>query len=201
MARKQRSPELQKRLIENAGAELKYKERSRQLYNYIYRRSRFFKFTLYFRLAIILFNIFIMHFNHFIITSVDTEYVSDYDVDETHFGNRTDSKDHKSIYLTTTATNTYVIDLLKSEPDKFREEDTIQISKNIFGKKTYVNKLGSSQLNILVELARCNNYLIFVTGFTLFSFMLKDGYDFFSKIFMRAVLAFDLIGIVIYFLT
>lgn len=136
-----------------------------------------------------------------VITSVDTEYVTDYDVDETHFGNRTDSKDHKSIYLTTSANNVYVIDLLKSEPDKFAVEDTIQVSKNLFGKKTYVNKLGSTQLNILVELARCNNYLIFVTGFILFSFMLKDGYDFFSKIFMRAVLLFALIGLIVYFLT
>jgi len=200
MARKARSEFVKQRLIENAESELKHKERARQLYNYFYRKSKFFKFSIYLRLITIIFSLYIIYFNSFII-SVQREIVSLYDVEETHFAERTDSRDHKSIYLTTTGKNKYTIDLLKSKPDKFAVNDTILVSKTVFGKKTYVSKPGSEQLNILVELARCNNYLIFVVGFTLISFLLKDGYDFFSRLIMRSVLVFDIIGIVAYFLS
>jgi len=201
MARKERSTFVQQKLIENASAELKDKERRRHLYNYFYRRSRFFKFANYLRIITIVFSLYIIYFNKLVITSVNSEVVSVYDVEETHFTKRTDSRDHKSIYMTTTLGNKYVIDLLKSEPDKFRVGDTILIAKNIFGKRTYVEKLGGETSNILVGLARCNNYLIFVAGFTLLSFMLKDGFDFYSRIIMYCVLLFDILGIVGYFLS
>ncbi|MDP1800108.1 MAG: hypothetical protein Q8L81_02060 [Bacteroidota bacterium] len=199
MARKERSVQLQQKLIENAGIELKDKERRRQLYNYFYKRSRFFKFSVYLRITTVVFSLYIVYFNKLVITSVTQEVVSVYDVEETHFTKRTDSRDHKSIYLTTTQNNKYTIDLLKSKPDEFSVGDHIFISKNIFGKKTYVQKVGGETLNILVELARCNNYLIFVIGFTLLSFMLKDGFDFFSKVIIYSVLFFDIVGIVFYF--
>ncbi|MEO6302442.1 MAG: hypothetical protein ABIP51_04660 [Bacteroidia bacterium] len=200
MARKERSDFVKQRLIENAESELKHKERARHLYNYLYKRSKFFKASLYFRWITIAFGIYIIYFNSIII-SVEREIVAVYEVEETHFTNRSDSRDHKSIYLTTNLGNKYVIDLLRSKPDKFRVNDTIKISRTIFGKKTYVEKLGGETRNILVELARCNNYLIFVTGFTLLSFMLKDGYDFFSRLIMRSVLFFDLLGIIFYFIS
>ncbi len=200
MARKERSAYVKQRLIEIADLKLKQKERARHLYNYLYRRSRFFKASIYIRLAAIVFSIYMVHFN-FIIISSWQEIVTVYNVDETHFGNRTDSRDHKSIYLTTNLKNNYVIDLLKSEPDKFRVKDTVIVSRTVFGKKTYVEKLHGQTRNILVELARCNNYLIFVYGFTLLSFMLKDGYDFFSRLIMRSVLLFDIAGVILYILT
>ncbi len=199
MARKERSVQLQQKLIESASVELKDKERRRQLYNYFYKRSRFFKFSIYLRIITIVFSLYIVYFNKLVITSVSQEVISVYDVEETHFTKRTDSRDHKSIYLTTTENNKYTIDLLKSKPDEFAVGDNIFISKNIFRKKTYVQKAGGETINILVELARCNNYLIFVVGFTLFSFMLKDGFDFFSKVIMYSVLFFDLVGVVLYF--
>ena len=201
MARKERSVQLQQKLLENATVELKDKERMRHLYNYFYHRSRLYKFSLYFRILTIVFGLYIVYFNKLVITSVTSEVVSVYDVEETHFTKRTDSRDHKSIYLTTTQNNKYTIDLLKSKPDEYAVGDTIFVSKTIFGKKTYVQKKGGETFNILVELARCNNYLIFIIGFTLFSFMLKDGFDFFSKVIMYSVLFFDLVGFVVYFLS
>ena len=54
----------------------------------------------------------------FFVRQLQKEIVSVYDVEETHFAERTDSRDHKSIYLTTTGKNKYTIDLLKSKPDK-----------------------------------------------------------------------------------
>lgn len=200
MARKERSDFVKKRLIENAEHELKYKERSRHLYNYLYRRSRFFKASIYIRLITIVFGFYIVYLNSIII-STEKEIIAVYDVEETHFTKRTDSRDHKSIYLTTNANNNYAIDLLRSKPDKFKVGDTIQVLKTIFGKKTYIEKLHGETRNILVGLARCNNYLIFVIGFTLLSFLLKDGYDFFSRLIMRSVLFFDLLGIIFYFLS
>ncbi len=200
MARKPRSTYVQQRLSENANAELKYKERARQLYNHLYRKSRFFKVSIYIRFIAIFFGIYIVYCNKLIITSVRQEIICGYDVEETHFFKRTDSKDHKSIYLTTVDSNKFVIDLLSSKPDLFEIKDTISISKNIFWKDTYVSKLRSHHLNILVKLARCNNYLTFIIGFTILSFMLKDGYDLFSRIFMRSVLLFDLAGILFYFI-
>ncbi|MBA2613781.1 MAG: hypothetical protein H0U95_17600 [Bacteroidetes bacterium] len=201
MARKERSTFVQQRLIENASVELKDKERRRELYNYFYRKSSFFKFSMYLRLLTIVFSVYIIYFNKLVITSISPEIVSIYDVEETHFTKRTDSRDHKSIYMTTTLGNKYIIDLLKSKPDRFAIGDTLLIARNIFGKKTYVEKLGGETSNILVGLARCNNYLIFVAGFTILSFMLKDGFDFFSKVIMYSVLFFDLVGILVYFLS
>ncbi len=201
MARKARSAFAQKRLIEKATAEIKYKERARQYYNYLYRKSRFYKFSVYFRLITLLFSFYIVYFNKLVITSVNPEIVSIYDVEETHFGNRTDSKDHKSIYLTTSSKNKYTIDLLSAKADKFKVNDTILVSKNIFFKNTYVTKPGSDSQHILVELARCNNYLMFIIGFILFSFLLKDGYDKFSRVFMWSVLLFNIIGITLYIIT
>lgn len=201
MARKPRSTYVQQRLSENANAELRYKERARQLYNHLYKKSRFYKASFYIRITTIVFGLFIVYFNKLVITSSVQEIISDYDVEETHFTKRSDAKDHKSIYLTTTDNNKYVIDLLRSKEDEFELDDTILISRNLFYKKTYVTKLHSTNKNILVQLARCNNYLIFVIGFSFISFMLKDGYDRFSRIIMRSVLLFDLAGVLFYFLS
>lgn len=201
MARQPRSAYVQQRLSEKANAELKYKERARQLYNHLYRKSRFFKASLYIRFITISFGLYIVYFNKLVILSEQQEYVCDYDVEETHFTKRSDSKDHKNIYLTTTDSNRYVIDLLKAKEDEFETGDTITVSRNIFWKRTYVTKLNHDNKNILVQLARCNNFLIFLIGFSLISFMLKDGYDLFSRVIMRSVLLFDIAGIIFYFFT
>ncbi|MBL7919533.1 MAG: hypothetical protein JNJ40_04415 [Bacteroidia bacterium] len=201
MARRPRSVYVKQRLSENANAELKNKERTRQLYNYFYRKSCFFKASLYIRFITIFFGLYVVYFNKLILLSEQQEYVCDYDVEETHFTKRSDAKDHKSIYLTTTDSNRYVIDLLKAKEDEFEVGDTITVSRNVFWKRTYVTKLHHDNKNILVQLARCNNFLIFLIGFSLLSFMLKDGYDLFSRIIMRSVLLFDIAGFIFYFLS
>src|ERR1700753_2540656 len=112
MARKERSAYVKQRLIEIADDKLKRQERSRHLYNYLYHRSKFFKASMYIRVISLIFCIYLIHFNVIIISS-SHEIITVYTVDETHFGNRTDSRDHKSIYLTTSLKNKYVIDLVQ----------------------------------------------------------------------------------------
>ncbi len=198
MARKVISPELKLLRIKRASVEVNGKKRARHLYNLFYRKSKFFKISLVIRLVTIVFSVYIVYFNSSNI-SFETEILDNAKVEDIHFIYETGTADHKSILLTTDSKNQYRIDLLGSKPETFHIKDTINVARNLFGKKTFVSKFRSQKLNILIKFSRCNNYLIFIIGLSLFSFLLYDGYDRLSRVILVSVLVFDIIGLMVYF--
>ena len=198
MARKTIPIELKLLRAKRANAKVNDEKRARHLYNLFFRKSRLFKSSIVIRSITIVFAFYLVYVNSSVLSS-STEIVSNTRTEDVYYFYRTGSNDHKVVVLTTSPENEYRIDLLSSKPDAFFKNDTLLVFKNVFGKKTYVQKLGGQKLNIVTKYARCNNYLIFVLGFSLLSFMLYDGYDLLSRVFIYAVIFFDIAGFVWYF--
>lgn len=200
MARKVISETRKQKQIENAKIKFAKTSRTRQLYNYLYRRSKFFKVSIYIRAITLAFAILILYFNTFIRTSTEQEILSDCSLDETNFFYKTNARDHQVWNLKTYSDNTYRVSMMNPKREVFFKDDTINVIRNIFLKKTYIVKQGEEKLHILIKFSRYNNFLIFVAGMTLFSFMLLDGFDFLSKFVMRFTLLLDISGVLLYFI-
>jgi len=200
LGRKVISEARKQKQIENAKIKFAKKSRTRQLYNYLYRRSKFFKASIYIRSITLAFSIFILYFNTLIRSSTTQEILSDCKLDETNFFYKTNARDHKVWNLSTYSNNKYCVSMMNPKREVFFKDDTINVIKNVFGKKTYLVKQREEKLHILIKFSRYNNYLIFVAGMTLFSFMLMDGFDFLSKFVLRFTLFLDITGIILYFI-
>lgn len=199
MGRKLYTTDQKQQLVRRACDEVHYKKRSRELYNFCYRKSIFFKSSIAIRISTIIFVLYLINFNG-IFLSGWKEIISSTKIVELNVNGYTDSDANKNLDILTKTNNEYSIDYVKSKGNFFLVNDTIQVFKNIFGKITYISKVRNKHLNQIVKYTRCNNFLIFTLALTMFSFLLKDGYDILSRVFMKIVLSIDVVSILIYFI-
>lgn len=197
MGRKLYTTNQKQQIVKRASDEVHYKNRSRQLYNYIYRKSIFFRGSIALRISTIVFVFYLINFND-IVLSGWKEIISSTKIVELNVYGYTDSDANKNLEILTKTNSEYSIDYVKSKEDSFLANDTIHVLKNIFGKITYIST-AKNNIYQIVKYTRCNNFLIFTVALSMFSFLLKDGYDMLSKVFMKIVLSIDIISILLYF--
>jgi hypothetical protein len=197
MARRIFSIGRRERLIERSKTEFKINTRKRQLYNFFYRKSTFFKTTVILRVIAFLAAFYILNFNELIIHATQ-EILEDKKVEEFYIWRKTEKSEDKEIYLSTLAGNTYAIGFLESKPDVFLKNDTIDVISNIFGKATFIAKAGSERRILVSKYRRLNNFLVFIAFINLLTLLSADGFDRLYRITIFIVLLLDISAIGFY---
>ncbi len=199
MARRIFSSGKRERLIERSQLEFKEKERKRQLYNFFYRRSAFFRVTVVLRALIFLIAFYLLNFNELVI-SATREILKEKKIEEFYIWRKTESNDNKDMILTTLAGNIYWIGFLHSKPDVFAPGDTLNVIRNIFGKTSYITKPGSEHLVQISKYRRLDNFLIFLVFINFLSLLSADGFDRLYRITIAIVLTLDAAAVALYLL-
>ncbi|MGZ3884339.1 MAG: hypothetical protein ACXVP0_02080 [Bacteroidia bacterium] len=199
MSRKPRTDSQKKELLRKAQAELSAKYRMRQMFNYDYLQSNFFKTSLLIRIVSLLFISYLLFFNT-LFTRASKEVIAKVEIAELNINGYTGSKANKNLVITTHNRTTYSVDFLKSKAGLFSAGDTIYILKNVLGKKSYLAASPTGKLFQLVEFTRFDNFSMFTITLTIFSFFMRDGYDLLSRVFMYITLCVDVGSVMLYFL-
>jgi hypothetical protein len=197
MARRIYTVQQKERLLQRSQEEFKAHARVVQLYNYTYRRSTFFRFSVVLRALTFILSFYILNFNSSI-TSTRYEVLHDKKVEQFVIGKTEENSQHKDIILHTAEDHTYLIGFMASKPDVFLKGDTLRVISNIFGKKTFIAKTNSDHLVLISKYRRLNNYLIFVCFISFGSLLVFDGYDYLFRLTVKLVLLIDISAILLY---
>ena len=95
MGRKLHTVERKQQIARRATEEVHYKNRSRQLYNFIYRRSKFYKSSIAVRISTIIFVLYLINFNGIFLAGWK-EVISNTKVVELNVNGYTDSDANKN---------------------------------------------------------------------------------------------------------
>lgn len=199
MARKVYTLQQRERLQLRSHQEQRSKTRVRELFNYRYRRSLFFRCSVAIRVVVVAISFYILNFNtHF--TNEHAEILESKKVEQFYVGKMQETSEHKDIFLSTRQGNTYMIGFLDAKPDFFIKGDTLNIIRNIFNKISYVQKKGSDHKILISKYRRLNNYLIFVCFISFLTLLVADGYDFLFRVTIWIVLVIDFSAALLYLL-
>ncbi|HWY38788.1 MAG TPA: hypothetical protein VNY73_09535 [Bacteroidia bacterium] len=197
MSRKIYSIQQREKLIQRAQIEFKYRSRVRQLYNYIYKHSAYYRVSFALRIMALVLSIYILYLNKLIIFS-SKEIVADARVEEFHIGKKNNNMENRDLILYTRTGNEYAVGFSLLKDDIFLKNDTIEIVKNIAGKKTYIVNVKTKHFNQVSKYRRFDNFLIFIAVSNFLSLLVFDAYDFLYRVYIRIIFILNIITIAIY---
>lgn len=199
MARKVYTIAKREWLAKKAQDEFKNKSRAKQLYNYIYKHSTYYRVSFVLRALTLILSLYVLNFNT-LFTTTSSEIITDTRIEEFQIGKKTNNPENRDIIISTKPNNEYAIGYVLSETDMYFRSDTIDVVKNIFGKKSYIVNTKTKHRNQLSKLRRFDNFLMFIALSTFLSLCVFDAFEFLYRVYIRVIFILDILTILFYFI-